>query len=287
MDGATAHLRRLAERLVREYELRIPTRAALVAGSAARADADFYSDLDLLLYADELPSQERFDAVREALGGTELRPLGATDHEIAEQFTVDGVACQVVYTTVAAMDEYLDTLLVRHEQVDTPLQKILLGLVEGIVLRDDGVLAVWRARAADYPEGLRRAMVETHWRLFPSWWFEPRIAVRDAVLWRTEKLLDNAFDLLGVLAGLNRVYYSRFEVKRFRELCAKLELAPPRLAERIESLVLADYAAALRELEALVDETQEVVRRELPDADVTLRRPPGAREQPWSASRTD
>jgi hypothetical protein len=282
MDDATAHLRRLADRLTAAYSARIPTRAALLAGSGARGDADFYSDLDLLFYGDEVPRQEQMDAVREALRGSELRPIATAEEGILEQFHFGGVACQVGYTSVAAIDEHLDTLLVRHEQVDTPLQKILSGLLEGLVVVDDGVLAGWRARVAEYPDGFRRAMVETHWRFFPSWWYEPRIANRDAVLWRTEKLLDDAFNLLGVLAALNRVYYSRFELKRFRD-CAELDLAPPRLAERVESLVLGDYEAAVRELESLVSETQELVRRELPDVDVSLRRAPGAREQPWRA----
>jgi hypothetical protein len=130
-------------------------------------------------------------------------------------------------------------------------------------------------------------MIATHWRFFPSWWFEPRMAARDAVLWRTEKLLDNAYDLLAVLAGLNRVYFSRFELKRFRELCAKLAVAPPRLAERVESLVLKNHYDAVRELESLVTETQALVRRELPGIDVSLKRQPGTREQPWGVQRPD
>ncbi len=284
---ATAQLRRLAERLTAEYARRIPTRAALLAGSAARGDADFYSDLDLLFYADEVPPQEQMDEVRETLGGTELRPIADTEEGILEQFLLEGIACQVGYTSVASMNDYLDALLVRHEQVDSPLQKILTGLLEGVALLDDGVLGWWRTRAEDYPAGLQRAMIEAHWRFFPSWWFEPRIATRDAVLWRTEKLLDNAYDLLAVLAGLNRVYFSRFELKRFRDFCAKLELAPSHLAERVESLVLKNHFDAVRELESLVAETQALVRRELPHVDVSLKRQPGTREQPWRAREPD
>src|SRR2546430_10957015 len=55
MQGATEHLRRQARRIVEAALERVPLKAAMLVGSAGRGDADFYSDLDLLLYVDELP----------------------------------------------------------------------------------------------------------------------------------------------------------------------------------------------------------------------------------------
>lgn len=283
MEAATAHLRALARRVVDAYAARIPTRAALLAGSAARGDADVYSDADILFYADELPATEEAAAVREALGGSDLRPIFGTGEGFAEEFFVDGVSVQIGYTTVAAVDEALDKLLVRFEKIDTPLQKVAGGLADGLVLLDDGVLAAWRERVRDYPEGLRRAMVERHWRFFPLWWYADALRTRDAELFRIEMLLDATFNLLAVLAGVNRVYFSRFQVKRLRALAARLEHAPPDLADRLESLVRLPPDEADEELARLVLETQAIVRRELPDVDVTLRHPPGERIRPWSA----
>ena len=59
MDAATEHVRALARRVV-EAALELgPVRAALLAGSGARGDADFFSDVDLLLYVDEPPPEDR------------------------------------------------------------------------------------------------------------------------------------------------------------------------------------------------------------------------------------
>ena len=52
MQGATEHLRRQARRIVEAALERVPLKAAMLVGSAGRGDADFYSDLDLLLYVD-------------------------------------------------------------------------------------------------------------------------------------------------------------------------------------------------------------------------------------------
>jgi hypothetical protein len=108
------------------------------------------------------------------------------------------------------------------------------------------------------------------------------MASRDAELWRLDMLLEGAFNLLGVLAALNRVYFARFELKRLRKLVAKLESAPPQLADRLESLFRLSSADAAAELGRLVVETWELVARELPELELPLRRPPGTTAKPWS-----
>jgi hypothetical protein len=278
MDGATAHVREVARRVVAVALELGPLRAALLAGSGARGDADEYSDVDLLLYVDDAPPEGRLDALREAVGGDYALPIAPG----LLQFEVGGVTVQTGYTTVAEQEADLDRLLVRLEDVHGPEQKLLSGLVEGLPLHGDDLLGQWRARAAAYPDALRRSAIEHHWRFFPLWYFDEVIERRDAELWRLDMLLEASFDLLGVLAGLNRVYYARFELKRLRALAAKLELSPPDLADRLESLFRLPPEQASAELGRLVVETRELVARELPDLELPLRRPPGTRARPWS-----
>jgi Nucleotidyltransferase domain len=280
MADATEHVRALAGRVL-EAALELgPLRAGLLAGSGARGDADFYSDVDLLLYVDELPEEDRLERLRRRLGGTNLVPI-APPHLV--QFEVGGVAVQVGYQTIEQLDAELDAALDRTEGiVDSPNQKLLSGLIEGRPVYGEDVIARWRERAAAYPDDLRRAAIAHHWRFFPLWYYGDAMERRDAELWRIDMLLDGAFNLLAVLAALNRVYFARFELKRFRALVAKLVLSPPKLADRLESLFRLPAAEAAGELGKLVVETRELVLRELPDADVPLRRPPGTRLRPWS-----
>jgi predicted nucleotidyltransferase len=92
MHPATEHLRQVARRIVDAALERVPLRAAIVVGSAARGDADFYSDLDLLLYVDELPPEHIPAEIRAAVGGTNPISKGEpTPHFCGEEFEVDGV----------------------------------------------------------------------------------------------------------------------------------------------------------------------------------------------------
>ena len=283
MHGPTEHLCTLARLIVDAALERVPLRAAMLVGSAGPGDADFYSDLDLLLYVAELPPQEILEQIRTTVGGEKpIKRAEPTEHFCSAEFELDGVRTEVSFVTAALVESRLDQLLERAEEIDSPLQKVLSGMLEGLPLYGDELVERWRARVRDYPEPLRRAMVKRHWNFFPLWYYGDAMATRDTELWRLDMLLDAAFNLLAVLAGLNRLYFARFELKRMRALIAKMELAPPQLADRLESLFRLDPDAAALELGRLVEETRALVAAGLPDLELPLRFPPGTRQQPWS-----
>jgi hypothetical protein len=90
-----------------------------------------------------------------------------------------------------------------------------------------------------------------------------------------------SYALIGTLAGVNRLYFARFEFKRQHAFLEKMTIAPPHFADRLDSLLTLPPAEAIAELGSLVLETQAIVQRELPGVDVTLRRPPGGVRRAW------
>jgi predicted nucleotidyltransferase len=282
MTDPTAQLRELARRITDAYLRHMELSGAILTGSGARGDADRYSDLDLLLYGDEVPPAEAAAAAQRELGAgapTVLLPHGPSG--FLDQFPLNGVQCQVGVIPVGDVDDELDGLLVDHEGLDSPVGKIATGLLEGIPFHGDELIARWRARVEAYPDGLREAMVRHWWRFFPLWYHERSLESRDVGLWRQEELVNAAYALIGTLAGVNRLYFARFEFKRQRAFMEKMTLAPPRFADRLESLFTLPPAEAIAELSALVLETQAIVERELPGVDVTLRRPPRTHVEAW------
>ena len=285
-ETPTGYLRALAGRIADVVVEETEPRAILLVGSAATGEADLYSDLDLIVYCDELPPVERVDAVVERLGGTGRQLIyPRTDDDHGEGFLLDSVECQLAFTRVSAAERELDRAL-GTDELESPLQKVVEGVQAGLPLRGEELRAAWQARVADYPDVLRRAMIVHHWRFFPLWYTARRLAVRDTYIWRRQVLVDAALDLLAVLGALNRLYVApRFELKRLRKLTARMTLAPPALADRLERLFAADAEEAALELERLVGETKALVEAELPDLELPpLRRPLGARHEPFSLS---
>ncbi|HEX9415689.1 MAG TPA: nucleotidyltransferase domain-containing protein [Gaiellaceae bacterium] len=282
-SGATARLRALAERLTEAYPRRGAPHAALLVGSAGRGDADEYSDLDLLLYYDELPSEEALAEVRGEVGAERFRGRG-DEEGYGERYYLDGIQCQVAHVAIDSAEREIDRLVVQLE-LDEELLKIVSGLHEGFPLFGEDVIDRWR-RAAAYTDELQRALIEKHWTFFPWWHFEERLGRRDTTIWRYDVLVQSSYSLVAVLAALNRLYFSKLELKHAGDLLGRLEIAPANLAARLEALYELDERGSTAELERLVEETGALVAERFPDVDLSLEwggtpTPPGSREAPW------
>ena len=284
MTPESEYLVALARRVTDAYLAHTRPRAALLTGSAAVGESDRYSDLDLILYYDALPGEQAVEAAREQLGATDVKPPDdPSGREFGEAYTVDGVECQVGHVTIAAWEEDMASVL-DGLAVESPIQKALGGLMDGMALHGDDLIGHWRAKAADYPDALARAMVKHYLRFFPLWYVADRLALRDATLWEQQVFVESAQRILGVLAGLNRRYYSPFQFERTHAFVAKMTIAPPRLADRLEALFRAERAAAILELENLVRETVELVGIHMSELDTAhIQLYVGERARPWTS----
>ena len=131
MTSPSEHLRDVAARIVKEVQARVPLRGALLTGSAGRGEADYYSDVDLLCYVDQIPSQQVGAAVRGAVGGMRGFQRVSTEDFSSEEFDVKGIRVELSFTTVRSMDVRIDDLLERLVDIDTPSQKVLSGSKTG------------------------------------------------------------------------------------------------------------------------------------------------------------
>ena len=286
MTSPTDRLRTLARTVVEAYAAQCRPRAAMLVGSAATGDADRYSDVDLLLYYDEVPDESVLAEARAELGAEQFHGRRSPeDGSYGERYYVHGVQHQVAHVPVRAAESEI-AKLVGAVEVDEELPKIVTGLLEGLPLHGGELIEGWRRDAA-YTEVLQRAMIERHWRFFPWWYFQEKLRARDATVWRHDVLVQSAYSIVGVLAALNRVYFSTVEFKRAGKFLAQLDVSPPDLPDRLELLFAGDERASTDELERLVAETQALVAERFPDLDLAIEwggrpTPPGERESPWA-----
>ena len=95
------------------------------------------------------------------------------------------------------------------------------------------------------------------------------------------------YGIVGVLAALNRLYFSTFEFKRASRFLSRLEITPANLAARLDALFEADEPTATADLERLVSEVGALVSAQFPDINLALewgghKTPPGSREPAWN-----
>ncbi len=283
MNSRSQYLLELAKRNLKAYIANPKTKAAMVTGSVAQGLCDEYSDIDMSIYYEELPSEEELELARQQNQGSErLWIMGDPNEEaFAEAYLVNGVECQFGHVTIKQWENDISKILEQHD-VKTPMMKAMSGTLICIPLYGETLIQQWKARVTNYPDALAQAMVEQYLQFFPLWGSQKHLAERDATLFYYQILVESAQNLLGVLSGLNRLYYSTFQFKRMGYFIEQMSIAPTNLTSRLESLFSAEPDVAANQIEQLVQETLDLVDTYMPQVDTSsVRRRVGWRKQPW------
>ncbi|MBW4469744.1 MAG: nucleotidyltransferase domain-containing protein [Stenomitos rutilans HA7619-LM2] len=282
MNDRTQYLLELAKRNVKVYIANPNAKAVMVTGSIAEGLCDEYSDCDVGIYYDELPSEAELQLARQQNQGSErLWTLGdRKEGVIVESYLVSGVECQFGHSTIAQWEKDMATVLEAFD-IQSPMLKAMSGTLIGVPLYGEALVQQWKAKAASYPDALAQAMVEHYLKFFAIWGMQEKFAKRDATLWYYQIMVESAQNLLGVLSGLNRLYYSTFQFKQMRRFIEQMKITPEKFASRLESLFDQDASVAINQLETLVRETVELVEFHMPQVDTLLtKRKLGWRQQP-------
>jgi hypothetical protein len=285
MTPASEYLLALARRITKPYTALPSLAAAMVTGSAAKGIADFHSDLDMTMYyADTLPTEYALAAIRQGHGAVNRKWLigDRAEGSFAEAYDINGIEVQIGHSTIAAWEATIAEVL-EMLNCDTPAHKALEGTLNCQALYGDESIARWQAQIRAYPDALAEAMVKKYLAFFPVWGLDHHFATRDATLWYYQIMVEAAQNLVGVLAGLNRLYFTTFQFKRTGRFVNAMTIAPDNLAARLELLFQTDRWQALAELERLVAETVALVEVHMPTVDTTpAKRRLGWRQTAWT-----
>lgn len=259
------------------------TRAVIVTGSAVTGSADRYSDIDIILYHNSLPSEEDLQAWRQSMGNPELlweisdRPNGS----LVEAYLVKGIECQFGHSTIALWERDMSDVLERLDY-QSNVQKALYGLLHCVPIHGCELVSKWQDIARQYPEPLARKMVEENLDIPALWKFVGGLETRNASIWMYDMLVEGSYKLLSILAGLNRVYFCTFQLKRLDAVSQGFKLAPPDFQARLERVFAGSLQEGMEQFRDLVSETLDLVEAEYPDMDTAaLRRKLGARPIVW------
>jgi hypothetical protein len=243
----------------------------VLGGSVAQGVADRWSDIDTIVYWDEIDK----DWLETPRAGPEGNRFTWVEHypgnACLEQYRFGTVKADVAHVRLGWLDELIDGTL-SGESFDTTSLDVLRGVQESIVLFGGARYEPIRARVLDYPDSLRRAMVEANLQLTPSWIYDGMGRDRGDLVVFYEYVLATMRSVVGILAGLNRVYVAPEKLKRVGVVVERMELAPPNAAARLDALLDLPREQVRAELDDLVETTLDLVEEHLPDVDTTRAR---------------
>jgi hypothetical protein len=264
VDDPNASRLLLARRYLEPYAERAPM--AVLGGSVAQGVADAWSDVDTIVYWDEIDR----DWLEQPRAGGDGARFTWVEHypgnACLEQYRFGTVKADVAHVRLGWLDELIESTL-SGEEFDTTSLDVLRGVEEATVIFGEERYEPIRARVRDYPDSLRRAMVEKHLTFYPSWIYDSMGRERGDLVVFYEYVLATMRSVVGVLAGLNRVYVAPDKLKRIGAVVGRMELAPAGAARRLDALLDLPREQVKPELDDLVGATLDLVDAHLPEVD--------------------
>lgn len=227
--------------------------AIALAGAHAKGAADASSDIDIYIFAERPKSWEERKALLSAIADPGTTPWVDESFDAAPwgggmDFRYQGIPVEVAGRTIARMEQVIGNCLAGKYEI-IPATWTSNGYYTFIYLCEmsflkpvwdpDGVLADWQAKAAVYPEPLRRAIMTDFLGRAGAWMgnFHYESAVRRGdILFTAPIVLHTLMDMVQVVFALNRTYFTGD--KKLEAALAKLPLCPDALRPEALDLLL-------------------------------------------------
>lgn len=269
-DRASEERLVVARHIADAYAAESSVLTVVCAGSAARGQADRWSDLELLVVWDVTPLDEQRRKISAAVMGQDPRFWTWEIHDGAgyDEWWQHGPAghgllIEITHTTPSELLTRIDALMTG--EVDPSALTLGDAIVNGVPLVERAPLAPWRTRLIPYPRDLAGAVVRRQGQIDHFWRWQMYVE-RGNLLQLGAHFADVALRVVHVACALSGVWWPG--AKWLPRLAGQLPVAPADLANRLQRIPLAPPTEAAATLEALVDETYDLVEMHLPEVDV-------------------
>lgn len=263
-----ARLRRIAGNIANVYSDDPGVRAVLLCGSVSRGWADRWSDIELTICWEALPSPQARTDLAASLGA-EGRRVYPADPELRtheEECTHQGEKIDLAHMETGGITAILDEVTVG---CDPSLRKhaLVAGVRDAVALAGEDLVRGWQRQAAVYPAELRQVMIERNLVFGPHWWLE-MLAERNDLLPLYDILCRIGRALLAIVAALNAAYLPSDGFKWSQRLASGFALGPSEFALRLERVFRAPPVEAVREAGDLIVEVFQLIGEHAPGAPI-------------------
>lgn len=262
----------LARELAGHYSSRNGVRMIVLGGSSSRGTADAFSDLDIIVYWDEID-----------VDWLEAVPLGELNGErkwVSRMGDVDVYIESYYFGTLKVDFGHITMDLWRQEvegvlekfDTDPGAQQSLAGFLGSVALHGEELVEEWKERVSDYPDGLADRMLRENRRFYVPGYLVNQALNRGDIISYYDGLTRMLKNLLGLLAGLNRVYMSVDEPRWGEYYLEQMDIKPVDTWARMKAVLTAEGPEAVAVLDGLIADVIELIAQHRPDIDLTRTR---------------
>lgn len=254
-----------ARELFRFYDSQDGIRMAVLSGSPPKGLSDDYSDLDIIVFWDAIDVEWlEADPLRDIECERKyFRKMGSDDVYLESQYFGE-LKVDFGHITVAMWDETVADVVERHDADQSKLGS-LAGFMTSLPLHGEELVRSFKDRIAPYPDELAEKVVKMHRRFFVPGYLVNQALERGDVVAYYDGLCTMLKNLLNILAGLNRVYFSADEPRWLEYYLETMTIKPDRVWERMKSVLALEGEQAVDALEGLMTDVIDLIEEHMPE----------------------
>ncbi|MDN7242417.1 nucleotidyltransferase domain-containing protein [Planococcus sp. N028] len=247
-----------AQQISRKLEGVAGVRAVMVGGSVARGYSDVYSDLEILVYWDEMPSVETQRSIAKNLNALHRYPVIDHGHESA--LLINGFPVDIWHRPLATEEASINKVL-RGYSTSLDESNVLDTLRFGVPLYGGEMIQPWKNRIEAYPTELAVCILKEQLPNFHLRQLQFAV-LRDNPNAVYSMLSSIQTSVFVILLALNRSYFPTFKwmFKRLDDL----PLAPKSIGVRLRQMYRESPAVAAVQLHEVLTETLALVQQQHP-----------------------
>lgn len=258
-----------AREIAAVYAVRKGVRTIVLGGSPSRGLSDECSDLDIVVYWDDMDSGFISGAPLTEHGGRVGLQVREPDGTIRmELYLFDTLIVEVGHITVAEWDGMLDEVLEKNSFSPHDIKSIG-GFRDALPLHAPAAYEGLRRRVSEMPRAAAVKIVSMNLGFFWPGCILNQGVRRNETVFYHDAFCMTVKRLVGILAGLNHHFASPVEPRWLEYELDRMALKPPGMWPRICSLFTLQPEKAVEVLEAMKDEVIALVREHMPEVDMT------------------
>jgi len=267
MQNCTEYLLKLAEKVTSKYTKWEGIKAIAIGASISKNQATPFSDIDIMMIYDKIPTDEFLDKAFIENAGTARKIMNKSESGCLEIYYVDGVECQFSHSLKDFYEEVVIEVLEKYS-IEPLMQLVADGFQTLIPVYGADYINEIKTKLKHYPEELAYNLAKRYLRFGPFDELRYRFQKEDNIIWNRDVISIFVKRLLSSLLAVNRKYIPG-DFRKIKPVIEEMKYKPDELYNRILKLHTNRPDEVIEDLYNLTSEVFELVKIHLPEFDIS------------------
>ena len=256
----------LARELSTHYSGHPEVRMVCLGGSPTKVISDAYSDLDIVVYWNELDEDWiKAEPLNKAIGLSRTDLLSMAPGSFIESYHLDGLKIDFGHGTLDDWEEWVKAIM-EDLNPDPGLIGMVGGFLNCIPFYGEELCSEWKNRLKDYPDDLVKEVIKKNIGFYVKGYLVNQCLQRGDYLAYQDGMCTMLKRLISITAALNRRFYSAAEPRWLSYELDRMPIRPAALTcENVRWMLENPGEESEAMLYALMDEILTLIQNQFPE----------------------